>query len=188
MDAARSQAGRPLPGVRISIRDDDGVEVPRDGTTTGTLMVRGPWVADSYTAPVDGSKWTDDGWFDTGDIAAWNADGYFVIADRAKDLIKSGGEWISSLDMENAIAAMPAVREVAVIGIPHEKWQERPLACVVLVDGEAVGIDQVRDRLADAGFARWQMPDRIEIVDSIPRTSVGKYDKKVLRAQFGTPA
>ena len=188
MDAARSQAGRPIPGVRISIRDDAGVEVPRDATTVGTLLVRGPWVADRYTTEVDGARWTEDGWFDTGDMAAWNADGYFVIADRAKDLIKSGGEWISSLDMENAIAAIPAVREVAVIAVPHEKWQERPLACIALEADGTVELAQVCDRLAEAGFAKWQMPDRIEIVDSIPRTSVGKYDKKVLRAQFGTPA
>ncbi len=186
MDTARSQAGRPLPGVRISIRDDAGVEVPRDGTTVGTLLVRGPWVADRYTRDVDGARWTDDGWFDTGDMAAWNADGYFVIADRAKDLIKSGGEWISSLDMENAIATIASVREVAVIAVPHEKWLERPLACIVPEGEESIGLEQIRESLAGAGFAKWQMPDRIEILDSIPRTSVGKYDKKVLRARFGT--
>jgi fatty-acyl-CoA synthase len=188
MDAARSQAGRPLPGVRISIRDDAGIEVPRDATTVGTLLVRGPWVADRYTTEVDGARWTEDGWFDTGDMAAWNSDGSFVIADRAKDLIKSGGEWISSLDMENAIAAMPTVREVAVIAVPHEKWQERPLACIALEADGSVELAEVCQRLESAGFAKWQLPDRIEIVESIPRTSVGKYDKKVLRAQFGTPA
>ena len=188
MDAARSQAGRPIPGVRISIRDEQGAEVPRDGSTVGTLLVRGPWVADSYTSAVDGARWTEDGWFDTGDLAAWNSDGYFVIADRAKDLIKSGGEWISSLDMENAIAAIPAVREVAVIAVPHEKWQERPLACIALEEDGTVGVEEICDRLAGAGFAKWQMPDRIEIVEAIPRTSVGKYDKKVLRARYGTSA
>ena len=186
MDASRSQAGRPIPGVRISIRNDEGAEVPRDGSTVGTLLVRGPWVADAYTSAADGGRWTDDGWFDTGDMAAWNSDGYFVIADRAKDLIKSGGEWISSLDMENAIAAIPTVREVAVIAVPHERWQERPLACIALEADGSIDISEIRDRLAGAGFAKWQMPDRIEIVDSIPRTSVGKYDKKVLRARFGT--
>jgi fatty-acyl-CoA synthase len=185
MDAARSQAGRPLPGLRISIRDESGTEVPRDGTTVGALVVRGPWVADRYTSDVDGARWTDDGWFDTGDMAAWNEDGYFVIADRAKDLIKSGGEWISSLDMENAIVAIPAVHEVAVIAVPHEKWLERPLACITLEPDGSVELDQIRDRLADAGFAKWQLPDRIEILDAIPRTSVGKYDKKLLRARFG---
>jgi fatty-acyl-CoA synthase len=188
MDAARSQAGRPLPGVRISIRDEAGEEVPRDGTTVGTLLVRGPWVADRYTTAVDGARWTDDGWFDTGDLAAWNSDGYFVIADRAKDLIKSGGEWISSLDMENAIASIPTVREVAVIAVPHEKWQERPLACIALEDDASVELEEICESLAGAGFAKWQMPDRIEILDAIPRTSVGKYDKKVLRARYGTPA
>jgi fatty-acyl-CoA synthase len=188
MDAARSQAGRPLPGVRITIRDDAGIEVPRDATTVGTLLFRGPWVADRYTTEVDGARWTEDGWFDTGDMAAWNSDGYFVIADRAKDLIKSGGEWISSLDMENAIAAIPTVREVAVIAVPHEKWQERPLACIALEPEGSLELAEVHARLESAGFAKWQMPDRIEIVDSIPRTSVGKYDKKHLRAQFGTSA
>ena len=188
MDAARSQAGRPLPGVRISIRDDDGVEVARDGSTVGTLLVRGPWVADRYTSPADGARWTDDGWFDTGDMAAWNTDGYFVIADRAKDLIKSGGEWISSLDMENAILTLPFVREVAVIAVPHEKWVERPLACIVPESDVTIHLEQVHDQLVGSGFAKWQLPDRIELVDSIPRTSVGKYDKKVLRARYGTSA
>jgi fatty-acyl-CoA synthase len=121
-------------------------------------------------------------------MAAWNSDGYFVIADRAKDLIKSGGEWISSLDMENAIAAIPSVREVAVIAVPHERWQERPLACIALEADGSIDLGEISDQLARAGFAKWQMPDRIEIVDSIPRTSVGKYDKKVLRARFGTSA
>jgi fatty-acyl-CoA synthase len=188
MDAARSQAGRPLPGMRVSVRDPNGAEVAQDGSTVGTLYVRGPWVADRYTTDIDEARWSSDGWFDTGDMAAWNADGYFVIADRAKDLIKSGGEWISSLDMENAIAAMPGVAEVAVIAIPHQKWQERPLACLVLEEGFAVSVADVEQRLAEAGFAKWQMPDRIELLEAIPRTSVGKYDKRNLRATYSNPA
>ena len=180
---ARCQAGLPMPGVDISVRDEDGVEVPADGETMGNLFVRGPWVAGSYWKGA-GAEQFEGGWFRTGDVAVKSPDGYFVIADRTKDLIKSGGEWISSVDMEGDIMAMPEVLEAAVIAVPDPKWQERPLAAVVPRPGETVSIDGVRAHLESRGWARWQLPDRIEVIDEVPRTSVGKFDKKVLRARF----
>ncbi|MCU1454136.1 MAG: long-chain fatty acid--CoA ligase [Acidimicrobiales bacterium] len=181
-DAARSQAGVPLPGLDVSIRDEMGAEVAFDGATMGALHVRGPWVLDGYYRQ-DHDALTSDGWFPTGDVAVGSPEGYFVIADRTKDLIKSGGEWISSVDMEAAIMAMPTVAEAAVIAIPDPKWQERPLAYIVVQRGATVTLDAVRTHLADSGFARWQLPDRIEIIDAVPKTGVGKFDKKVLRAR-----
>jgi fatty-acyl-CoA synthase len=183
-DVARTQAGLPLPGVAVSIRDDQGTEVPSDGETMGDLCVRGPWVADSYLHGLGAEHFTDDGWFRTGDVAIGSPDGYFVIADRTKDLIKSGGEWISSVDMEAAVMHMDGVAEAAVIAVPDPRWQERPLVCVVLQPGVSVDIDQVRDHLLGSGFAKWQLPDRVEVIDEVPKTSVGKFDKKVLRGRF----
>jgi fatty-acyl-CoA synthase len=180
----RSRAGLPLPGVRVAIRDDDGGDVPWDGESMGELVVRGPWVVDSYLNGSGTDAFTDDGWFRTGDMAVGSSDGYFVIADRSKDLIKSGGEWISSVDMEAAIMAMDGVVECAVIAVPDPKWQERPLACIVCRDGAGVNLEAVRTHLGDHGFARWQLPDRVELIDAVPRTSVGKFDKKELRAKF----
>ena len=182
----RTQAGLPLPGVEISIRDESGVAVPADGASMGDLHVRGPWVIDGYLNGEGAENFTDDGWFKTGDVAIMSPDGYFVIADRTKDLIKSGGEWISSVDMEAAIMAMPDVAEAAVIAIPDPKWQERPLAAVVPRAGAEIDLDAVRAHLRDSGFASWQLPDRIEIIDEVPKTAVGKFDKKVLRGRFGT--
>ena len=180
---ARTQAGLPIPGVDVSLRDADGKEVPSDGEAMGDLWVRGPWVAGQYWKGA-GAEQFEDGWFRTGDVAVGSPDGYFVISDRSKDLIKSGGEWISSVDMEAAIMAMPGVVEAAVVAIPDERWQERPLACVVVRPDATVAVDDVRAHLESQGWARWQLPDRIELVDEIPRTSVGKFDKKVLRARF----
>ena len=182
--AARTQAGVPLPGVEISIRDDAGAEVPFDGETMGALHVRGPWVADGYLHGHGQDSFTADGWFNTGDVAIGSPDGYFVIADRTKDLIKSGGEWISSVDMEAAIMAMPEVVEAAVVAIPDDKWVERPLAAVVTNDGVELSVEAVRRQLENSGFARWQLPDRIELVEEIPKTAVGKFDKKALRVRF----
>jgi fatty-acyl-CoA synthase len=182
--AARTQAGLPVPGIDISIRDEEGNEVPADGQAMGELLVRGPWVIDSYLYGEDPDRFTSDGWFRTGDVAIRSPEGYFVIADRTKDLIKSGGEWISSVDMEGHLMAMPSVLEACVIAIPDEKWQERPLACVVPRPGETVTVEGVRDYLTERGWARWQLPDRIEIIDAVPKTSVGKFDKKVLRSRF----
>jgi acyl-CoA synthetase (AMP-forming)/AMP-acid ligase II len=183
--AARTRAGLPLPGVEISIRDETDTEVPADGTSMGDLLVRGPWVVDGYLHGQGTENFTDDGWFKTGDVAVSSAGGYFVIADRTKDLIKSGGEWISSVDMEAMVMQMEQVVEAAVIAVPDPKWQERPLVCVVLKDGAVVSSDDVREHLLAGGFAKWQLPERIEVIDSVPRTTVGKFDKKVLRAQFG---
>jgi fatty-acyl-CoA synthase len=182
----RSQAGLPLPGVRVSIRGPDGAETPRDGKTMGDLLVRGPWIADGYFRDEGKEQFTDDGWFRTGDVAVASPEGYFVIGDRTKDLIKSGGEWISSVDMERTIMAMPEVAEAAVIAIPDDRWQERPLACIVVRSGHTLELPAVRAHLAAHGFANWQLPDRIELIDAVPRTSVGKFDKKALRARFAT--
>lgn len=184
VDTVRTKAGIPLPGLDISIRGEDGSEVPRDGKTMGDLLIRGPWIIDSYYKGENSEQFTDDGWFRTGDVAVFAPDGYFVIADRTKDLVKSGGEWISSVDMEGAIMAMPDVVEAAVIAIPDPKWQERPLPCVVPRPGSTVTVEAVREHLERNGWARWQLPDRIEIIDSVPRTSVGKFDKKALRAKL----
>jgi fatty-acyl-CoA synthase len=181
----RCQAGLPLPGVDISVRDAEGQETPPDGETMGDLYVRGPWVAASYWKDADPGQF-EDGWFRTGDVAIKSPDGYFVIADRTKDLIKSGGEWISSVDMEGHIMAMPEVAEAAVIAVPDPKWQERPLAAIVPRPGATLTVDRVRAHLEAHGWARWQLPDRIEIIDEVPRTSVGKFDKKLLRSRLAT--
>ena len=182
--AARTQAGLPIPGVEVAIRNDAGEDVAFDGSTMGALHVRGPWVADGYLHGAGSDSFTADGWFNTGDIAVGSTDGYFVIADRTKDLIKSGGEWISSVDMEAAIMAMPGVAEAVVIAVPDPKFLERPLACVVVQPGESISIEAVHAHLRGHQFARWQLPDRIEVLDAIPKTAVGKFDKKALRARF----
>ena len=151
----------------------------------GDLLVRGPWVVDGYLHGQGAENFAADGWFKTGDVAVPSASGYFVIADRTKDLIKSGGEWISSVDMEDQVMRIDKVVEAAVIAVPDPKWQERPLVCVVLKPAEKLTVDDVRDHLLAAGFAKWQLPERIEVIEAVPRTSVGKFDKKALRAQFG---
>jgi fatty-acyl-CoA synthase len=183
--AVRTKAGLPLPGVEIAIRDESGGEVPADGASMGDLAVRGPWVVDGYLHEQGAEGFTSDGWFKTGDVAIRSPSGYFVIADRTKDLIKSGGEWISSVDMEDRVMQMDGVLEAAVIAIPDPKWQERPLVCVVLKAGASVSVDEVHAHLLGGGFARWQLPARLEVIDAVPRTSVGKFDKKALRALFG---
>ncbi|MFA5787923.1 MAG: long-chain fatty acid--CoA ligase, partial [Actinomycetota bacterium] len=183
-EVVRTQAGIPLPGVDVTIRDEEGNSVPWDGKAMGDLLVRGPWIVDSYYGGESTDQFTPDGWFRTGDVAIGSPEGYFVIVDRTKDLIKSGGEWISSVDMEGAIMAMADVLEAVVIAIPHPKWQERPLACVVPRNGATVTLEQVRAHLEGAGFARWQLPDRVESMETLPRTGVGKFDKKALRARF----
>jgi fatty-acyl-CoA synthase len=160
------------------------VEAPRDGKTPGELEIRGPWIAASYyNAPDQARRWTADGWFRTGDVANMDEEGYIKIVDREKDLVKSGGEWISSVDLENTLMGHPAVKEAAVIGVPHPKWQERPLAAVVLKDGAAVTPEELCAYLAQT-FAKWQLPDAFVFMNEIPRTSVGKFKKTALRAQF----
>ena len=184
--AYRAKAGVPIAGVRTRIVDDDGNVVPDDGETFGELQVRGPWIADEYhDRPEEtDSSFTEDGWLRTGDIATRDELGYVDIVDRAKDVIKSGGEWISSVELENELMAHDDVTEASVIAVDHEKWQERPMACVVLREGAEVTDDELEAHLAER-FPDWWLPDRYEVVESIPRTSTGKFDKKTLREQFG---
>jgi fatty-acyl-CoA synthase len=179
----RAKQGLPAPFIEMRVRNDEGV-APWDGLTPGELEVRGPWVASAYyNSPENQDRWTPDGWFKTGDIATLDPEGYLKLVDRSKDLIKSGGEWISSVDLENALMGHPKVREAAVIAIPHPKWQERPLAVVVLNDGEAATPEELRDFLATR-FAKWQLPDGFAFAKEIPRTSVGKFLKMRLREQY----
>ncbi len=179
----RARQGKPLPFVEVRAIAD-GVEVPWDGQTMGELEVRGPWVARQYYN-VDGpdDRFSEDGWFRTGDVVLIHPDGCVELTDRAKDLVKSGGEWISSVALENALMAHPAVAEAAVVAVPHPKWDERPLAVVVVRAGAQVTADELRAFLAPS-FATWWLPDRIEFASEIPRTSVGKFRKSVLREQF----
>jgi len=179
----RATAGRPAPLVEARLVRDDGREAPWDGESTGELEVRGPWVARAYYRDEEGEDKFDEGWLRTGDIAAIDERGYILISDRAKDVIKSGGEWISSVELENEIMAHPAVAEAAVIAKPDERWGERPLACVVVEAGAGLTLDQLREHLS-ARVAKWWLPDELAIVDAVPKTSVGKFDKKVLRKQF----
>ncbi|WP_029215150.1 long-chain fatty acid--CoA ligase [Kallotenue papyrolyticum] len=181
--AYRALQGRPLPFIEIRARGDAGF-VPWDGTSMGELEVRGPWVASAYyNAPEGDDKFTEDGWFRTGDVVTIDPRGYVKITDRTKDLIKSGGEWISSVDLENALMGHPAVAEAAVIAVAHPKWQERPLAVVVLKAGQQATAEELRAYLAER-FARWWLPDAFEFVDAIPRTSTGKFLKSALRERF----
>jgi fatty-acyl-CoA synthase len=189
----RSKQGWPIAFVELRVMcpsDTEGpsgettTEAPRDGETSGELEVRGPWIAGSYyNAPDQGHRWTADGWFKTGDVATMDGEGFIKIVDRAKDLVKSGGEWISSVDLENTLMGHPSVKEAAVIGVPHPKWQERPLAAVVLKDGAQATPEELRAYLAKS-FAKWQLPDAFVFLDAIPRTSVGKFKKIALREQF----
>jgi fatty-acyl-CoA synthase len=176
--------GQPLPLVELRVRDDAGERVPWDGESMGELEVRGPWVAAGYyDAPETAERWTDDGWFRTGDIVSMHPRGLIQIKDRTKDVIKSGGEWISSVDLENALMAHPAVAEAAVIAIADEKWMERPLAVVVLKEGTSASADELRDFIAPH-FVKWWLPDRFEFVDEIPKTAVGKFRKTALREAY----
>jgi fatty-acyl-CoA synthase len=179
----RATAGRPAPLVEARLVRDGGEEVPLDGSSTGELEVRGPWVARAYYRDEQTAAKFDGGWLRTGDIAAIDERGYIIISDRAKDVIKSGGEWISSVELEIEIMAHPAVQEAAVIAMPHERWGERPLACVVLEEGAQLGIEELREHLAPR-VAKWWLPDDLAIIDQVPKTSVGKFDKKVLRQRL----
>jgi len=184
----RSKQGWPTPFVELRVRrpgpDGEPVEAPRDGETPGELEVRGPWVAARYyNSPEQAHRWTEDGWFKTGDVATLDDEGFVKIVDRAKDLVKSGGEWISSVDIENTLMGHPAVKEAAVVGVPHPKWQERPLAAVVLKEGAKATPEELREFLGQS-FAKWQLPDAFVFMEAIPRTSVGKFKKIALREQF----
>jgi fatty-acyl-CoA synthase len=180
--------GLPLPFVELRARDADGKEVPWDDETMGELEIRGPWVASGYyDTPEQADRWTDDGWFKTGDIVSIHPRGFIRIQDRTKDVIKSGGEWISSVALENALMGHPAVAEAAVIAVPNEKWDERPLAVVVLREGQAATADELREFLAGS-FVKWWLPDSFEFVDEIPKTAVGKFRKTALRERFAAAA
>ena len=176
-------AGVVVPLVDLRLVVEDGI-APWDGKTVGEVQVRGPFITGSYhNVGSEPEKFSADGWLRTGDVAKMDAHGYLHITDRTKDLIKSGGEWISSVDLENAIMAHPSVAEAAVVAIPHEKWGERPLACVVTKPGQTVSPDDLRELLAKR-FAKWQLPDAYEFLDAIPRTSTGKFWKLKLRETY----
>ena len=180
-----AMAGIPVPLVDLRIRNDEGQDQAWDGQHVGELQVRGPFITGSYHhVPVSEDKFTDDGWLRTGDVASVDTMGFVRITDRTKDLIKSGGEWISSVDLENALMAHPGIAEAAVIAIPDEKWSERPLACVVAKPGQTPQAEELAAHLLKMGFAKWQVPDRYEWIASVPRTSTGKFYKLKLREMF----
>jgi fatty-acyl-CoA synthase len=181
--AARAKAGRPLPFLEVRIVDDAGAEVAWDGESTGELEIRGPWIARAYYNDPSGDEKFHDGWLRTGDVAAIDSQGFVKITDRAKDVIKSGGEWVSSVDLEVALMAHDDVAEAAVIAKPDERWQERPLACVVRRPGSEVTAEQLVEHLAGL-VAKWWIPDEFAFIDEVPKTSVGKFDKKVLRRRL----
>jgi fatty-acyl-CoA synthase len=180
---SRAKQGRPVPFVEIRARNENGL-VPHDSQTMGELEVRGPWVAASYYNRTDcADRFTDDGWFRTGDIVTIDERCFVTIQDRAKDLIKSGGEWISSIALESALMGHPAVAEAAVIPVVSAKWSERPLAVVVLKAGASASADDLRGFLAPH-FPKFWLPDAVEFIDAIPRTSAGKFQKMALRERF----
>jgi fatty-acyl-CoA synthase len=185
----RAKQGRPLPWVELRLIDDGGREVPWDGVSTGEIEVRGPWVAAQYFKESDDSEKFDAGWLRTGDIASVDARAFVQITDRAKDVIKSGGEWISSVELENEIMAHPDVVEAAVIAKPDERWAERPLCCVVLREG-VLGERAADDLAAElvehlqGRVAKWWLPDELAFIGEVPKTSVGKFDKKELRRRL----
>jgi fatty-acyl-CoA synthase len=180
----RAKTGRIVPGVELRIVDSSGRELAWDGQAQGEIEVRGPWITGSYYRD-DAAEKFDAGWLRTGDVGTVDRKGFVQITDRAKDVIKSGGEWISSVELENEIMAHPQVVEAAVIAVPDERWQERPLACVVLREGANVSAEELKAHL-EKRVARWWIPERWSFVTEVPKTSVGKFDKKVLRARLST--
>ncbi|MEE9173851.1 MAG: fatty acid--CoA ligase, partial [Thermoplasmata archaeon] len=181
----RAKQGLPVPFVEArAVSMDEGKEVPWDGQTVGELQVRGPWIAGSYyRSPDSADSWTEDGWLRTGDVVTVDREGYVLITDRTKDLVRSGGEWISSVALENAMMAHSAVSEAAVVAIPHPKWGERPLAAVVLKEGQSADAEELREFLAP-NFPKWWLPDAIVFLEEIPKTSVGKFLKSQLREEY----
>jgi len=176
------KAGRVVAGVEVRVVAEDGTVLPSDGKAIGEFEIRGPWVTGSYYKDEDPSKFHD-GWLCTGDVGTLDHQGYMTISDRTKDVIKSGGEWISSVELENAVMAHPDVFEAAVIAIPDPKWSERPLVCVVLSPGKSPSAEELLQFLVER-VPRWWLPDQWTFIDEIPKTSVGKFDKKVMRAAF----
>ena len=181
----RTMVGRINFGAEMRVVDPDSQEpVPWDGESSGELQCRGNWIAATYyNDERAGDSFTDDGWLRTGDVAAVDARGRIRLVDRTKDLIKSGGEWISSVELENELMAHPDIAEAAVIGVAHERWGERPLACVVPVPGVELSKEAVLEHLVDK-VAKWQLPEDVVFIDEVPKTSVGKFSKKTLRDQF----
>jgi len=178
----RAKAGRVIPGVEMRIVADDGTVVADDGKATGEIEVRGPWITGSYYRDPSPERFHD-GWLRTGDIGTLDAKGYLTLSDRTKDVIKSGGEWISSVDLENEVMADPGVAEAAVIGVPDERWSERPLVVVVREQGSRVTAEDLVGFLSDR-VRHWWLPERWTFIDELPKTSVGKFDKKALRARY----
>ncbi|CAA0105263.1 Long-chain-fatty-acid--CoA ligase [Mycolicibacterium vanbaalenii] len=181
----QARQGPPVPLVQLRVCDPaTGAEVPWDNSSTGEVQAAGPWIASAYYESTDHeTSFTDDGWLRTGDVAVCDEYGSVLLVDRTKDLVKSGGEWISSVHLENEIMAHPKVSEAAVIAIPHERWVERPLACVVVKAGESLTAEEVIEHL-EPRVAKWWLPEAVEFIDAVPKTSVGKFSKKTLRAQF----
>ena len=179
----QAKQGRCIYGVEMKIVDDAGSEMPRDGVAFGQLMVRGPWIATGYFRGEGGDVLDDDGWFPTGDVATLDPEGYMQIVDRTKDVIKSGGEWISSIDLENVAVGHPEVAEACVIGVPHPKWDERPVLFIVRIDGSTLDKDGVLAFL-EGKIAKWWTPDDVLFVDELPHTATGKLHKSVLREKY----
>lgn len=179
----RENQGRPVFGVELEILDDDGKPMPHDGKAQGDLVTRGHWILDSYFRSTREETLTD-GWFDTGDVATMDEDGYITIKDRSKDIIKSGGEWISSVELENIAIAHPKLADAAVIGARHEKWDERPVLVAVKAEGEDPAEDEVLS-IFEGKIAKWQIPDRVVFTDVLPRNATGKVLKRNLREEFG---
>jgi len=183
----KSSGGLIAAGLEVKLVNDKGEEVKWDGKEWGEILFRGPWVAKEYYKDPERSKAAfEGGWLHTGDVGTMDEEGYVRLVDRTKDMVKSGGEWISSVDLEDAIMAHPKVLEAAVIGIPHPKWQERPLACVVPVPGETVTADELKEFLQDKVKVSWWIPDEFVFMDGIPKTSVGKFNKIDLRKMYAT--
>ncbi|MFI0448243.1 long-chain fatty acid--CoA ligase [Actinomadura sp. 6N118] len=178
----RVTQGRLLAGLEMRIVGDDNTVLPNDGEAVGEVEIRGPWITGAYHLDEDPAKFHD-GWLRTGDVGTISSDGYLVLTDRAKDVIKSGGEWISSVELENHLMAHPDIIEAAVVGVPDDRWQERPLASVVVREGATVTADELKEFMSDR-IAKWQLPERWTFIEAVPKTSVGKFDKKVLRRKY----
>jgi fatty-acyl-CoA synthase len=182
----RASQGRPVAGVESRVVSDDDVVLPNNGTSVGEIQVRGPWVTARYYRDDDPAKFHD-GWLRTGDVGTIDELGFITITDRAKDVIKSGGEWISSVMLENLLMGHPRVKEAAVVAVPDDRWGERPLATVVVAEGEQVNAAELCDHLS-ASVPSWQLPEQWSFVPEIPKTSVGKFDKKLIRSRYAQGA
>jgi fatty-acyl-CoA synthase len=180
----RSKQGLFMCGVEAKIVDADDNELPPDGESAGEILMKGPWITRTYYNSPEGADAFTDGYWRSGDVGHMDENGYVKVTDRFKDVIKSGGEWISSIDLENEIMAHPSVAEASVVGIAHPKWQERPLALVVVKPGESLTKEEILASIGER-FAKWQLPDDVIFVDEIPKTSVGKFSKRHIREQYG---